>query len=280
MRSFTNFRPAWRKAEKARLHAKAEGRIPTSPVADVLQAEATKEVGLSISRAGESCTAVHRASPLLLLPLNQLLSWLSHILLNTLRSLDHTQPEHKLEGVAYQLTHNEKLGFKQIDEAADDFHVLIPFHDWPVDITKHPKDFRSRLAIGFEDTLEMGIKRITDLHAQSKGGIGPGKEVFIDISMLYAGDWPRFFTARGSNDAAVDVDNCLAHKIGAAIDKIPADLKPVVRFIMGDPSPKSRDEIKRDVTAAFWPGNNGDCVVKEQNAEIHVAFYSPAFAKE
>lgn len=201
-------------------------------------------------------------------------------LLQTLKDLDHEEPTKRLLGKSFHLSKNASLGFPQRTGDLADFHVGMPFHQWPKPGQKVPEAFESSLAIAFRDTLDVGIDHVRNYeHLKSQGTpiIDDSKHVFIDISMLHDDDWPIFWIRRhGGNDYAPD---CLAQRFGDAIDNIPKDLTPVIRFVFGGPRPISQQRLLREVQEVFW--HDDKCIIKHHTkAQLFVGYYSPSFGTE
>lgn len=190
-------------------------------------------------------------------------------------------PAH-FEGLAYGITNNDILGLP----GGGPFTVLSPSSPFG----------------------EAAFKAATKLNRDGKpAGILPGKMpiqeafkavlvkgyelskdqkiLFIDISDLdddygKSSGNPIFFTEGDKEGTSV------AEAIASLVNKVPHDVKPVIRFMRGTSTGGRVDmdgefwQIRRPgIEAIFWKVEDGNLVprITHPSAELHVGYYSPNF---
>ncbi|KAK0616637.1 hypothetical protein B0T14DRAFT_482960 [Immersiella caudata] len=181
----------------------------------------------------------------------------------------------KFDGLAYGITNNEILGLPN----GGAFTVLSPSSPFGAAAFKTAAVAPGKMPIqqAFKDVLIKGYERSKDQTT-----------LFIDLADLDdEGDSgknnpgnPIFFTEGDKEGTSI------AQAIADLVNKLPHNVKPVIRFLRGTSTTGTVDKDgefwnvrRRGIEAIFWKVEGGELVprITHPDAELHVGYYSPNF---
>jgi len=188
-------------------------------------------------------------------------------------------PHGKMNGVSYEKTSNNTLGF---GNSPSTYHIAIPYPTFPPgdkSTWKTPEGV-SILQEAFKDVLNGGA---ASLLKDSDNNVPHdiSGTFFIDISHLQ-GRFGNWFTQKANTDGHTVADKIV--DIVNGLEKYP-NVKPIIRFLQGlwgdnldKVGQKAWDagEIKQDIQAVFWNGDKPR--IDNPNAEIYLGLYGPDFS--
>jgi len=189
----------------------------------------------------------------------------------------------RFEGLAYGITNNDCLGLP----GGHPFTVLAPstpfgeaaFNNLKVDVQGKPAPIVAG-KMPIQETFKAVLTKGYDLSKDQT-------TLFIDIADLDDDDTgnPKnsgntvFFTEGDDEKRSV------AEAIATLVNNVPANVKPVIRFLRGASTTNNLNdgtfwEIRRPgIEAIFWKNEGGQLVprITHPSAELHIGYYSPNF---
>ncbi|EHA47812.1 hypothetical protein MGG_09426 [Pyricularia oryzae 70-15] len=177
-------------------------------------------------------------------------------LLSFVESLD---PRGELLGLSYSLTNNVQLGYGDGVSSAFQF---IPYGTW--ENYDQPQDqIPSVLEQAFAETIVQG-HRIN--------GQPDTQYSFIDILQLQQ-PYPLFFTEPLLEGP--DQGKSLVEVLADTVNSIDPDVTPVIRYIVGNPTPPPTGPSPAEYVEAFWPQASNESIFTHPKAVLYVGSFNP-----
>lgn len=174
-------------------------------------------------------------------------------------------PGLKLDGIAYDKSFNDSFAINK--EFQDNFTVYAPWGTFaredkiqqkedgsaPAPEEKGERSFPTPTQQALIDVVTQSIKK-------------DDTECFIDIATLSPS---ADFWCEGEDKSVIAT-------IGAAIDQLGSNVKPVIRFLVGDEGARARKDYdpKWMMNNIFWSKGPR---IRHPNARLYAGFYSPNF---
>ncbi|KAH8846286.1 hypothetical protein MCOR27_001170 [Pyricularia oryzae] len=177
-------------------------------------------------------------------------------LLSFVESLD---PRGELLGISYSLTNNVQLGYGDGVSSAFQF---IPYGTW--ENYDQPQDqIPSVLEQAFAETIVQG---------HQINGQPDTQYSFIDILQLQQ-PYPLFFTEPLLEGP--DQGKSLVEVLADTVNSIDPDVTPVIRYIVGNPTPPPTGPSPAEYVEAFWPQANNESIFTHPKAVLYVGSFNP-----
>ncbi|KAI6298415.1 hypothetical protein MCOR03_007416 [Pyricularia oryzae] len=177
-------------------------------------------------------------------------------LLSFVESLD---PRGELLGLSYSLTNNVQLGYGDGVSSAFQF---IPYGTW--ENYDQPQDqIPSVLEQAFAETIVQG---------HQINGQPDTQYSFIDILQLQQ-PYPLFFTEPLLEGP--DQGKSLVEVLADTVNSIDPDVTPVIRYIVGNPTPPPTGPSPAEYVEAFWPQANNESIFTHPKAVLYVGSFNP-----
>ncbi|KAI6356182.1 hypothetical protein MCOR25_007949 [Pyricularia grisea] len=177
-------------------------------------------------------------------------------LLSFVESLD---PRGELRGISYSLTNNFQLGYT--DEAFSPFQC-IPYGTWE-NYDQPQSPIPSVLEQAFSETIVQGHQIDGQLDTRYS---------FIDILQLQQ-PYPLFFTEPLLEGP--DKGKSLVEVLADTVNSIDPDVTPVIRYVVGNPTPPPTGPSPAEYVQAFWPQANNQSIFTHPKALLYVGSFNP-----